>query len=355
MSQKQSEKQDLKRSLFEKIKKEGLISVGDRILVGVSGGCDSVFLLLFLSQLEKSWGLSLTVAHYNHCTRGKASFDDESFVASLCERWRIPLKVARWQQREGSAVSEEKARNARYAFFEEACREAEAEKIALAHTRDDDVETILFRLLRGSGLSGLRGIPYVRPLGAYRVIRPLKDVLREEIRRFLQKEKISWREDASNQDLRYTRNRIRHSLLPLLEKEFNPNIRTILAHLGKNVSEDYDYLQREGESAFQEVLLREGPFQIILKRRDFQTCPLAIRKQLFRQILRKLGTVMDDVGYSDWEAVEKLFGKKAFQYTLPGPLFLRGTPTKLIFAVPHPNAGCDGLRRAKTTIPCVSS
>ena len=276
----------------------------------------------------------LTVAHYNHGLRGDAADQEEAFVVSLCKRWDVPLKRGRWESEAKGKVSEERAREARYAFFEKTCEETGSSKIALAHTRDDDVETILFRLLRGSGLSGLRGIPYERSLGPYRIIRPLKDISREEVRCYLREKEIAWCEDASNSDIRYTRNRIRHHLLPLLEKEFNPNIREILANLGKNVSEDYEYLQKEGESAFQKVLLTEGRHQITFRRRVFQTFPIAIQKQLFRQAIRNLGADMDEIGYSDWKSVAGLFARKTFQYTLPGPLYLRATPTKVVFAFP---------------------
>lgn len=309
-----------------------LLKEGDRVVVGLSGGADSVFLLYCLEKARKTLKLSLTVAHFNHCLRREESEEDEKFVISLCEGWHLPLRIERWEgKKEGGPISEEKAREARYAFFERVCREVGADKVALAHTQDDDVETILFRLLRGSGLSGLRGIPFERPLGPYRLIRPLKEMSREAIRDFLRKEEIPWREDASNGDIRYTRNRIRHHLLPLLEKEFNPKIREILLHLGENVTEDYDYLQKEGDSAFEKVVVEQNRRQMVYKRRVFQAFPFAIQKQLFRQALRKLGTNMDRVGYSEWKALSELLEKKTFRYTLPGALKVKGTPTKLVF------------------------
>lgn len=313
------------------VEASGLIAPRDRIVVGVSGGADSCFLLHALLAYRKRWELSLAVAHMNHGLRGAESDREETFVADLCRRWALPFRVERWRKKKDGSVSEESARDARYAFFEKVCRETESGKLALAHTRDDDVETILFRLFRGSGLSGLRGIPAVRPLGLYQIIRPLKEMDRETIRETLKREGIEWCEDGSNQDLRMTRNRIRHQLLPLLERSFNPNIRKILTQLGKNVAEDYAYLNHQGLAAYEKILFKEGKERIVLRRRPFQTFERALQKQVFREALRRLGTDMDRIGYAEWESVRSLFGRKSFRVTLPGPLHFHGTPTKVVF------------------------
>ncbi|MBI4436157.1 MAG: tRNA lysidine(34) synthetase TilS [Candidatus Omnitrophica bacterium] len=306
--------------------------VADRVVVGISGGCDSVFLLYCLKRNREKWHLTLTAAHYNHCMRGQESDEDERFVAAFCKKLNIPLVVGRWDRPGNGKISEEKARDARYQFFEKVCRSVAAKKIALAHTFDDDAETILFRLLRGSGLSGLRGIPYERELGSCRIIRPLKDVSREEIQAYLQKEKIPWREDSSNLDRSYRRNRIRHELLPLLAKEYNPHIKEILVHLGRNLSEDYEYLRKEAGCAFEEALLTSKKDQVVLRRKTFSKFPVAIQKELFRKTLRELGAGMDKVGYSDWKSVAGLLDRKHFRTSLPDALDLMATPTKLIFS-----------------------
>lgn len=322
--------------LSEAWQKKGLLEEGDRLVVGISGGADSVFLLHVLEKIRKRFNLTLRAAHFNHSLRGEDSDQDEAFTASFCEKRGLPFRRARWERKGGNgSVSEERAREVRYQFFERICREEGADKIALAHTRDDDVETILFRFLRGSGLAGLRGIPDERPLGPYRIIRPLKELSREVIRAYLRREGIPWREDHSNTDLRYTRNRIRHNLLPLLEKEFNPNIRQILVHLANNVAEDYAFLQKEGELAFEKALLKQGRRKIIFRRKTFQSYPMAIQKQLFRQAVRNLGTDMDEIGYADWKSVSECLRHKTFRYTLPGPLSVQGTPTKMVFASPR--------------------
>ncbi len=316
--------------LFEKIQKTGLLSPNDNIVVGVSGGSDSVFLLHALVEVKKHLPIFITAAHFNHGIRGEASDRDEQFTRSLCKKKGVPLQGEKWERPDGS-FSEEEARKARYTFFEKVCEAVKADALALAHTRDDDAETILFRFLRGSGLLGLRGIPYTRSFGSFRIIRPLKEISKEEICSYLREKKISWCEDASNFDLRYTRNRIRHHLLPLLEKEFNPKIREGLVRFGRNVAEDYEYLQKEGDAAFEKTVLTEGKRSIVFKRKAFQTFPPAIQKQLFRQAVRRLGADMDEIGYSDWEMVVGYLGQKNFRCTLPGPLHVRGTPTKFAF------------------------
>ncbi len=207
------------------IEKHKLITEGDRILVALSGGADSVCLLHVLCTLSKEYGFSVCAAHVNHGLRGAESDGDETFVCDLCKQLEIPLYVTR-EDVKGYAelydMSVELAgREVRYAYFNDLLCQYGLSKIATAHHADDNIETVLMRLMRGTGVAGLAGIPYQN--GA--VIRPLLDVSRKEVEAYITEQKLSYRSDSSNESTEFTRNRIRHDLLPLIESEFNPNFR----------------------------------------------------------------------------------------------------------------------------------
>lgn len=187
-----------------------------RLLIGLSGGADSVALAYLLLQVREQQQLDLRAVHVNHGLRGEASDGDEAFVRSLCAAWQLPLEVYRAQPPEHPG--EDWARQARYGFYREAMEKFGAEAIALAHHRDDQAETFLLHLLRGAGMSGLTGMAQDSRVLGVRVIRPLLETTRQELRQMLEEAGIAWREDASNQDTRYLRNALRHELIPLMER-----------------------------------------------------------------------------------------------------------------------------------------
>jgi len=227
------------------IKNYGLLTKGDRIVVGVSGGPDSLALLLLLNALRQEMGLELYVAHLDHMLR-KDSARDCEFVRRVSERLKLPFYSAqidiRAISRKGSL--EEIARNARLGFLFRVAKEAGAKKIALGHNLDDQAETVLMRLLRGTGLFGLSGILPKRNIAGFTVVRPLVEIRRRDIETYLKKKKIKPRRDISNSRDIYLRNRIRNRLLPLLEKKYNSNIREVLANTAQSAGSDYDFLNR---------------------------------------------------------------------------------------------------------------
>ena len=199
-----------------------MLRPGDRVAAAVSGGADSVFLLHVLAHIAPRLNVTLAgVAHLNHKLRGEASDADERFVAGLAGGLGVPFFRAEARVMEAGGNLEQAARRARIKFFETLIREGKADRIATGHTRDDQAETVLFRMLRGSGLAGLAGI---LPVTGEHLIRPLLETTRAEIEEFLTARGIPWREDASNADHRFARNRIRHGLLPQLEREWNPEL-----------------------------------------------------------------------------------------------------------------------------------
>jgi tRNA(Ile)-lysidine synthase len=234
--------------LLKSLVKREMLHAGQRVGVGVSGGADSVALLMLLLELREKLGIVVSVAHLNHKLRGKASDTDEKFVAKLAARHGLlfdgeSVDVAARAKRE-KANLEDAGRRARYEFFARLVAEGKVDRVAVAHTAEDQAETVLAHILRGTGLAGLGGIhPETES-----VVRPLLGVRRAELRTYLRAKKQKWREDASNQDTERMRARIRKKLLPLLEKEFQGGV---VEHLGALAE-----FAREDE-AFLELLARE--------------------------------------------------------------------------------------------------
>lgn len=235
----------LESRVRETLRRRGMVRAGDRVAVAVSGGADSVALLLLLDAGKIECGITLVVAHFNHRLRGAESDADERFVAALAEDRGLPFlcgreDVAGQARRQGGNL-EEVARGRRYAFFRHVVESDAAVRVAVAHTADDQAETVLAHLLRGTGPTGLAGIhPVVGP-----IIRPLLEVRRSELRDFLRARGQAWREDPTNLDTTRLRARIRHHLLPLLEREFQgrvvPRLAT-LAHLARADEQAWDAL-----------------------------------------------------------------------------------------------------------------
>ena len=207
----------VERFVFE----NSLIDVGGNVIAAVSGGSDSVFMLCFLREFARKYGITFRALHINHQLRGRESDIEETFVQSLCEEWKIPLLIYRIglakQIGESGAGIEELARNRRRTIYAEVANKYGA-KVALAHTADDVVETFLFNLFRGSGI---RGLAEMEPKSDF-IIRPILKVWRHQARRFLMQNKIPWREDTSNRDLRFSRNKIRHRIIPDIVANFGP-------------------------------------------------------------------------------------------------------------------------------------
>jgi tRNA(Ile)-lysidine synthase len=235
---------DVAAALLRVTEASGLLRAGERVGVAVSGGADSVALLLLLRELRVSLGLTIYVLHFNHKLRGRAAEADEKFVAGLAKKFALPFFAGAADvkaiAKRDKANTEDAARKERYVFFARATGEHELDKVAVAHTADDQAETVLAHILRGSGITGLGGIhPQVG-----KVVRPLLGARRADLRAFLKLKKQIWREDATNRDTTKMRARIRRKLLPLLEKQFQPRSVEHLAELSVHAREDDAILNR---------------------------------------------------------------------------------------------------------------
>jgi len=228
------------------IRDHNLISTKDKILIGVSGGPDSVALLHILHQIRCELGIKLYVAHINHNLR-KGAGADQHFVEKVSQQLNLKcfsVKIPKITKR-GSL--EELAREKRFEALFKIAVEKKITKIALAHNQDDIAETVLMRITRGTGLLGLTGIHPKRKINNFTIIRPLVDIPRAKIEDFLTKNNISSRCDPTNKQTKFYRNKIRLKLIPLLEREYNTNIRTVLAGLANNSSVDYAFLQKQAK------------------------------------------------------------------------------------------------------------
>jgi tRNA(Ile)-lysidine synthase len=227
------------------IRKYNLIAKGDKVVLGVSGGPDSVALVYLLNSLKKELGLTLHIAHLDHMLR-KDSYKDVEFVKKLARRLNLPLTCEQINVRELAKKGslEEIARNIRLGFLFRVANEIKTKKIALGHNLDDRAETVLMRILRGTGLYGLSGILPKREINGITIIRPLIEIKRKEIEPYLKKKNIAPRIDVSNLENLYFRNKMRNKLIPLLERDYNKNIKEVLSNLAETAGFDYDYLNR---------------------------------------------------------------------------------------------------------------
>ena len=328
------------RNVKETVAAPGVLSCGDTVIVGVSGGPDSVALLHALFVLRHELGLSLHVAHFNHNWRKSAAMD-ERFVRRLAGQWGLPCACGRMPGRFARAATarEERGRAQRLRFFQRLAKKINARAIMLGHTQDDLVETVLMHILRGSGLQGMRGmLPHRRIQGAY-LIRPLLGVRKKDILAYLQRNGIRYRQDPTNRQDHFLRNRIRLELLPLLEKRYNPGIRGTLSNMADTAGLDYDYLEEQAKKIFGRMAKRAASSSkkkknsnaVRFNRAAFTRQPGAVKRMLIRLALERLQGSMNRLTLAHMRAIEYALSQTAVDSLvhLPGHLRVRVDKTCL--------------------------
>jgi len=322
----------LEEKILQTIKKFDMLSFNDRVLLGVSGGPDSVTLLNVLLSLKKRYNLSFFIAHLDHMLRGEESDEDEIFVKKLAQELGLPCEVKSCNlteitQKEHLTL-EEAARKYRYKFYSESAKKFKANKIALGHNADDQVETVLMRFLRGTGLEGLMGIPPVRG----KIIRPLIECSREDIEEYCKEKKIKYRLDSSNKKVIYFRNKIRLELLPLLSQGYNKNIKDIMLRLRSIISEVLVYLNQETELLFKEVARQESSETVIIDLKKFTSLPLALKRRIIRKSIEVVKGNLYSISFRHNNEILKLteyqLGEK--EINLPDNLMVRKSYNKIM-------------------------
>lgn len=298
-----------------------------RVLLGVSGGADSTALLLGIAALAERFGLQPGVAHLNHGLRGAESVADARYAEALATHYSFPCYLEECDIRAvadaaGTGI-EETARRQRYEFLERIARQDGYTAIVLGHHADDQVETVLHRLVRGTGLKGLAGIPASRRLESGVVIlRPLLTISRAVIEDWLREQGQGWREDASNTDPQFTRNRIRGELLPLLEQSFNPRVREAVLRLSQQAEEAESVLQTVTQTLLKTVLLYRSPQRVSLCGQALQSQAVDLRRRCLREVWEQQRWSQQEMGMDEWDQLARL-SESAGTLQLPGQITAR--------------------------------
>lgn len=278
----------LEEVVLETINKNNLIKDGESIVVGVSGGPDSITLLDILIKLQKRIKFDIVVAHINHMIRSDAD-EDQRYVEKYCKNNNITFYVKQAKVEEiaknQKIGTEEAGRNLRYEFFDEILEKTKSNKIATAHTKNDNVETVLMNIIRGSGTKGLKGIEIIRD---NKYIRPLLEISRTEIEEYCEKNNLEPRIDSSNMENIYTRNKIRNLLIPYIQKEFNPNIIETIDRLSSISKEENKYFEDITKKAYEEILLEETKNEIVLDLKKFNTLETVIKNRIVLYTINRL-------------------------------------------------------------------
>lgn len=281
--------QQLTRRVARTAQQYDLLGQEKRIVVGLSGGSDSTALLYLLHYLRRQFPFQMVAAHLHHGIRGRDADGDAAFCAELAAVLNIPLETARCPvpliARKRNISLEMAARECRHRFFREVCRRARTRTVALAHTADDQAETVLMKWCRGSGLDGIAGMPYDTRIGDLRMVRPLLDIEREELRTFLEAHNLSWREDASNADCRHLRNRVRHIVLPCIAEHVNPGIRQTLARTARILQDENQWIESLVEPLF--TLAQNPAIPDELDGAALRKMPAAARRRILRRWVRE--------------------------------------------------------------------
>ena len=331
------------RQMHRFILRHAMIKNDETVLVAVSGGADSLALLYGLHALRSQLNCHLHVVHLNHCLRPDADADAD-FVQQHAAHLGVSCTIQRAEVldlgKQWKLSVEAAARRARYQFFEEICKQTGATKVALGHHQDDTVETVLMNLIRGSGSTGMKGIPPVRD---FKFIRPLAGFTRQQIEAFLTSKGLVPRHDSTNTDIRYFRNRIRHELIPRLESDYNPNIRVGLSRTADVLGAESEYLDTVAQEAFETCRVRDPDKvkalatseSVVLDRAKFLQFHIAVQRRVLRQSFFEMLEDTGDLYFTHCETMLSLIkgDTPSAMLALPNGLRFRRVYQCLIFDV----------------------
>ena len=326
-------KADPIKTILNTIKRFDMIEKGQKVLVSVSGGPDSVFLFYALYKLKDTLGIEFSIANLDHGMRGKTSELDSEFVRHIAESFNIPFfheKLVSSLYEKSKLSKEEIARKFRYEFLIASAKKKGIDAVATGHTVDDHAETILMRIVKGTTLRGVMGIPPVRYEDGVKIIRPLIETGKGEIIEFLRANSIPYRTDETNLEDAFFRNRVRNRLLPYLS-QYNPRIKRALANLAENLREDFEFIEEERTR-------RTTPFysdggSLSLKLRDIVVQPKALRREVIKDGLSRAGANIKKLSYKHWKSVDDFIRlrQRGKSIDLPGGIRINKTRDSLTF------------------------
>lgn len=296
----------LEEKVLKTIKKFEQIQSGDTVIIGVSGGPDSICLLNILKNLQNQLGIKIVVAHINHKIREEAD-EETRYVEEFCKKIDVPcfvkyadiIKMAK----ENKCGTEEIGRAVRYEFFEEVLTKVNGNKIATAHNANDNAETVLMNIMRGSGLSGLKGIDRIRD---NKFIRPIIECSRDEIEEYCREHKLDPRYDKTNEENTYTRNKIRNLLIPYIQENFNPNIIETLNRMSEILYADDIYFENNVKTAYENLLEEKDENQIVLNLKKFNDYEKVIKSRIILYTINNLRGTAKDIEKIHIEDIIKL-------------------------------------------------
>lgn len=291
----------MKSKVLDNIIKHKLIKSGDTVIVGVSGGYDSMVLLDILVDLKNAMGIDIVVAHVNHMLRGLEADGDEAHVRSYAEEHGLYFELEKRSMEElaesEGISSEDAGRRIRYEFFDSVADKYENSVIAVAHNMDDQVETILLNMLRGTGLKGLTGMKFK----SANIIRPLLNVSRNEIEEYAEETGIEHREDSTNVQNIYRRNSIRNELIPFIKKEYNPDFNKTIFRMTEILADQEEIIEHITEKSLDQILIENSADRYTINKADFNKLESAIRKNIIRFIINKILGTLDGFESSHME------------------------------------------------------
>lgn len=275
-----------------------------KIVLGVSGGPDSACLLDIMAKVSRKYSMKLHIAHVNYGLRGKDSDKDEQFVEKLAEKYGLGLSILSPIIKKKSNLEEE-LRIIRYAFFEKIRKELKFDYIAVAHTADDQAETVLMRIIRGTGLSGLRAMRCKNGV----IIRPLLSVSRSEIEKYLAENKLASRLDKTNMEEKFFRNKIRHNLIPYLQKNFNSSIKESLLSLSITAADDFDYISKQAKKTAEKIIEKKDE-ELIFSTTIYRALHPAIQREFLRLIIKNMKRDLRDIESANIEEARKILASE---------------------------------------------
>lgn len=336
---------NLLKKVFLTIEGYDLIRQGEKVLCAVSGGPDSVAMLHLLRDVNEvqNLGWKLHVGHVNHGLRGKAADEDQEFVRALSDKLQLPFHTTKLDvealRKEKKLSPEEAARDLRHAWLQDTAVQLGIQKIALAHNLDDQAETILHRIIRGTGLRGLKGMAPIRLLSKKHdlfLVRPLIEVERYEIEGFLREKAVGYKTDLTNFDTSLTRNKLRHKLIPMIESEFNPRVKMSLVKLGQTAGSFYILLREIANEVYENTKMLGGEDEVCFSVEEFGKLPPAIQTLLIDKALKNLLGRLPHLNFEHYLEIISLCGEHGFAKAIRLPKGLEAKRESYVLKIYRP-------------------